>query len=88
MGVLVRAPFLSRVTTGKTKKEGAMQETHCNGGGGGNRDSGESEVAATQISCCLSKNCEEPRQPQIRLCTKQLFNFRTAHKCFQKFKCL
>ncbi len=32
VGVLVGAPLLSCKTMGREKKEGAMQETHCNGG--------------------------------------------------------
>ncbi len=32
-GVLVEAPLLSRVTAGKAKKEGTIEETHRKGGG-------------------------------------------------------
>jgi hypothetical protein len=32
-GVLVEAPLLSRITVGKAKKEGAIEETHRKGGG-------------------------------------------------------
>ncbi len=67
MEVLTGAPLLSCVTTGRAKKKGAMQETHRNGGGGGNKDSRETEVAAMRTSCCLSKNCAEPRQSRVRL---------------------
>ena len=54
-GVLVWGPLLSCVTTGKAKKESTMQETQHNGGGGvGDSNSRDKEVAATRISCCLS----------------------------------
>ncbi len=91
MEVLAGAPLLSRITTGRAKKEGAMQEMNCNGGGGGgggNRDSRAMEVSAMRIPCCLSKNCAEPRQSRVCLCRKQLFNFGTAYKRLNKFKCL
>jgi hypothetical protein len=58
--VLAGAPLLSPVMTGRAKKEGAMQQTHCNGGGRDDRDSREMEVAAMGISCCLSKIVRNP----------------------------